>query len=120
MLKAALPKNDFEHACGPRNSGYAVNLTYDRHYISREISIEHPSVGLVSLAQLHIRTDLITLPCSLVHAGNKGSKNSVFVHLYVHRKLNFDVTVTLVTRGVEFINCTVVPQPTSSREFIIL
>ena len=39
---------------GPRNSTYAVNLTYDRHtlYISREISIEHPSVGLASLAQL--------------------------------------------------------------------
>ena len=25
------PKNDFEHARGPRNSAYAVNLTYDRH-----------------------------------------------------------------------------------------
>ena len=40
----------------PRDSAYAVNLTYDRHiyiptYISREISIEHPSVGLASLAQ---------------------------------------------------------------------
>ena len=51
------PKNDFEHARGLRNSAYAVNLTYDRHtyrhiYISREISIEHPSVGLASLAQL--------------------------------------------------------------------
>ena len=53
---------DFEHARGPRNSAYAVNLTYDRHttydipttyiYISREISIEHPSVGLASLAQI--------------------------------------------------------------------
>ena len=44
---------------GPRDSAYAVNLTYNRHtdiptyiYISREISIEHPSVGLASLAQL--------------------------------------------------------------------
>ena len=52
------PKNDFEHARGLRNSAYAVNLTYDRHtdsiyiYISHEISIEHPSVGLASLAQL--------------------------------------------------------------------
>ena len=53
------PKNDFEHARGLRNSAYAVNLTYEtyRHryiyiYISREISIEHPSVGLASLAQL--------------------------------------------------------------------
>ena len=56
------PKNDFEHARGLRNSAYAVNLTSDRHtyihtdihtdiYISREISIEHPSVGLASLAQ---------------------------------------------------------------------
>ena len=41
----------------PRDSAYAVNLTYDRHtyiytYISCEISIEHPSVGLASLAQL--------------------------------------------------------------------
>ena len=25
------PKNDFEHARGPRNSTYAINLTYDRH-----------------------------------------------------------------------------------------
>ena len=48
-------QNDFEHARGLRNSAYAVNLTYDRHMhinISREISIEHPSVGLASLAQL--------------------------------------------------------------------
>ena len=56
------PQKDFEHARGPRNSAYAVNLTYDRHtptyrqhtYISREISIEHPSVGLASLAQLPV------------------------------------------------------------------
>ena len=39
-----------------RNSAYAVTLTYDRHTtfrhnISRESSIEHPSVGLASLAQ---------------------------------------------------------------------
>ena len=55
------PKNDFEHARGLRNSAYAVNLTYEtyRHiyiyiyiHISREILIEHPSVGLASLAQL--------------------------------------------------------------------
>ena len=51
------PKKGFEHARGPRNSAYTVNLTYDRHttyrqYISPEISIEHPSVGLASLAQL--------------------------------------------------------------------
>ena len=55
------PKNDLEHARGLRDSAYAVNLTYEtyRHtyihiyiYISREISIEHPSVGLASLAQL--------------------------------------------------------------------
>ena len=56
------PKNDFEHARGLRNSAYTVNLTYEtyRHiyiymyiyiHISREISIEHPSVGLASLAQ---------------------------------------------------------------------
>ena len=45
------PKNDFEHARGQRNSDYAVNLTYIYTYISREISIEHPSVGLASLAQ---------------------------------------------------------------------
>ena len=47
-------------AFGPRNSAYAF-LDHDRHtdiyiykYISREISIEHPSVGLASLAQLPI------------------------------------------------------------------
>ena len=53
------PNTDFVHApclihVIPRD------LTYDRHmhiyiyiyiYISREISIEHPSVGLASLAQ---------------------------------------------------------------------
>ena len=33
----------------------------NKSYISREISIEHPSVGLASLAQL---------PCSLTRAGN--------------------------------------------------
>ena len=42
---------------GLRNSAYAVNLTYGRHtngqHISPEISIEHSSVGLASLAQLH-------------------------------------------------------------------
>ena len=40
---------------GPRNSAYAVNLTYSStngRHVSREISIEHPSVGLASLAQL--------------------------------------------------------------------
>ena len=51
-------KKDFEHArVWSRNSAYAVNLTYETYrqhiyiYISREISIEHPSVGLASLAQ---------------------------------------------------------------------
>ena len=45
----------------------------NKSYISREISIEHPSVGLASLAQLHIYTDTnpITLPCSLTCTGNK-------------------------------------------------
>ena len=57
--QSLLPKNDFEHARGLRNSAYAVNLTYEtyRHiyiYISREFSIEHPSVGLASLAQLSL------------------------------------------------------------------
>ena len=41
---------------GPRNSAYAVNLTHSRHTYgrrtTREISIEHTSVGLTSLAQL--------------------------------------------------------------------
>ena len=40
----------------------------NKSYISREISIEHPSVGLASLAQL---------PCSLAHAGN----NVKYVHM---------------------------------------
>ena len=43
---------------GPRDSAYAVNLTYDRRtdiYISPEISIEYPSVGLASLAQLLLK-----------------------------------------------------------------
>ena len=62
------PKNDFEHARGLRNSTYAVNLTYDtyRHiyiyiHISREISIEHPSVGLALLAQLQDRQSFYLL-----------------------------------------------------------
>ena len=42
-------------AFGPRNSAYAFWTKTDTHtyrHISREISIEHPSVGLASLAQL--------------------------------------------------------------------
>ena len=42
-------KNDFEHARGPHNSAYAVNLTYDRHtdilYISRESRLNTPVWG---------------------------------------------------------------------------
>ena len=39
---------------GPRNSfGPRQTHTHTYIYISREISIEHPSVGLASLAQLH-------------------------------------------------------------------
>ena len=54
---------------GPRISAYSVNLTYEtyRHtyiYISREISIEHPSVGLASLAQLYI---IISREISIEH-----------------------------------------------------
>ena len=50
-------KKDSERANGPRNSAFAVNLTYDRHttyrqYISPKISIERLSVGHASLAQL--------------------------------------------------------------------
>ena len=48
------PKNDFEHARGPpRNSAFAfwTRQMTDRH-ISRKISIEHPSDGVASLAQL--------------------------------------------------------------------
>ena len=47
---------------GPRNSAYAINLTYEtyrQHIISREISIEHPSVGLASLAQLFSNKEII-------------------------------------------------------------
>ena len=46
-------------AFGPRNSAYAFWTTTDTHtyrHISREISIEHPSVGLASLAQLEVLT----------------------------------------------------------------
>ena len=46
------PQNDFEHACGLRNSAYAVNLTYETYRHTRhtdihirEISIEHPLWG---------------------------------------------------------------------------
>ena len=53
---------------GPRNSAYAVNLTYEtyRHiyiHISREISIEQPSVGLASLAQLVMNRHSFNLMC---------------------------------------------------------
>ena len=44
-------------AFGPRISAYAFWTTTDIHtyqHISREISIEHPSVGLASLAQLYV------------------------------------------------------------------
>ena len=33
-----LPKNDFEHAHGPRDSAYAVNLTYDIYNWASEAS----------------------------------------------------------------------------------
>ena len=55
------PQNDFEHARGPLHSAYAfwlmTDIPTDRPtdrptYISPEISIEHPSVELTSLAQL--------------------------------------------------------------------
>ena len=44
------PKTDFEHAC----TLFRLRiLGHDRHtYRHTEISIEHPSVGLTSLAQL--------------------------------------------------------------------
>ena len=46
----------------------------NKSYISREISIEHPSVvGLASLAQLYMDTNPITLPRSLARAGNNAS-----------------------------------------------
>ena len=74
------PKNDFEHARGLRNSAYAVNLTYEtyRHIyikISREISIEHPSMSLASLAQLHILCSsmikLNTYTCSIIDVDSR-------------------------------------------------
>ena len=42
---------------GPLNSAYAFWHTVDT-YISREISIGHPSVGLASLAQLKQSPDV--------------------------------------------------------------
>ena len=49
---------------GPPNSTYAVNLTYDRHtdqhIISRD-SIEHPSVGLASLAQISLTRRMVPI-----------------------------------------------------------
>ena len=52
------PKTDFEHARVWPTQFRLRFLDHDRHtdrrtdiYISREISIEHPSVGLASLAQ---------------------------------------------------------------------
>ena len=51
-----LPNTDFEHARIWPTYFRLRFLDHDRHmhiYISREISIEHPSVGLASLAQLH-------------------------------------------------------------------
>ena len=51
------PNTDFEQ-CACLIHVIPRDLTYDRHthiyiYIPREISIEHPSVGLASLAQLY-------------------------------------------------------------------
>ena len=43
------PKNDFEHACGLRNSAYAVNLTYETY---RQHNIrEYGSTLYVGLAR---------------------------------------------------------------------
>ena len=35
------PKDDFEHTRGPRNSAYAVNLTYDRHTYTKYSTLPH-------------------------------------------------------------------------------
>ena len=40
-----LPKNDFEHAHGPRNSAYTFWTRQTYRHTSREISIEHPVWG---------------------------------------------------------------------------
>ena len=58
-------------AFGPRISAYAfwttTDIHTDIHYISREISIEHPSVGFASLAQLSASEASHSLGCSMIN-----------------------------------------------------
>ena len=42
-----LPKNDFKHALGSRDSTYAVNLTYDRHTLIKQASRASEAFPLV-------------------------------------------------------------------------
>ena len=46
MSQSLQPKIDFENVRGPRNSAYAVNLTYDRHTdIYNWVSEASPTLG---------------------------------------------------------------------------
>ena len=72
-------------AFGPRNSAYAF-LDHDRHtdiyiykYISREISIEHPSVGLASLAQLQPRFCKVDYMSVNVQCPNSTQDNTILM-----------------------------------------
>ena len=69
-------------AFGPRISAYAFWTTTDIHTyiptdIPREISIEHPSVGLASLAQLLFKENLHTLFSSL-EGSNQGNNGILY------------------------------------------
>ena len=62
-------------AFGPRISAYAFWTTTDIHTdinISREISIEHPSVGLASLAQLETYVRMYTYIYENLDLDDKG------------------------------------------------
>ena len=92
-------------AFGPRNSAYAF-LDHDRHtdiyiyiYISREISIEHPSVGLASLAQLNTNTihSIFLLSSSASRANLSSVGATIFTSLAF---LSSSVSMTNLSRLV--------------------
>ena len=85
-------KNDFEHARGPSNSAYTFWTR--QTYISREISIEHPSVGLASLAQLEIyRMVILTYTHTYTHTyihTHIHTYTHTYIHTHIHTYIHRD------------------------------
>ena len=97
------PKNDFENARGPRYSAYAANLTYDRNtliYISREISIVHPSVGLALLTSLNDKNS-----CQLFRMGLRDKTTPTSITPLI--RANMSCTVATIFFSLAFLSLSV-------------